>query len=410
MNEKHSGWRKRFALVWIGQAFSLLGSELVQFSLVWYLTDTTRSASVLAAASFIALLPRVVLSPIMGALVDRWNRRKVMILADTGVALATLALAAMFFFGSVRLWQIYVILFLRSIGGGFHWPAYQVAVSELAPEQQLTRISGLNQTLQGALSIAAPPAAAFLLSRFPIPTILMIDIFTACIAIMLLSMVRLPKPGSHRKKQPNLLQLWDEIREGFQYLVAWKSMFYLILGAAVLNFLINPGFTFTPLLVTGHFQKGVVELGVIETAFGIGMVVGGMALSAWGGFRRNIDTILTGIIGLAVGTAVLALSESHQFTLAVVGMGIAGFMHPIANGPLFAVIQKNVDLRYRGRVFSIVESIVSAMMPLSMAVAAILGEWVAPRNWLMVASGGCFILGCCGFFIPAVRNLEKARD
>lgn len=135
-------WKKIFFPMWVGQAFSLLGSELVQFSLVWFLTENTGSASVLATASFISLLPRVFLTPISGAFVDRWNRQKVMIYADAVIAVTTMVLAGIFWIGKTEIWHVYAILFIRALGSGFHWPAMQASTTLLVPKDHLARIAG----------------------------------------------------------------------------------------------------------------------------------------------------------------------------------------------------------------------------------------------------------------------------
>lgn len=407
-NELRSGWQRTFFLIWVGQAFSLLGSELVQFALVWYLTRTTGSASVLAFASFVALIPRVLISPFTGALVDRWNRKFVMILADISIAVATMVLAGIFFFGDVQIWHIYAIMFIRSLGSGFHWPALQASISLLVPKDQLSRISGLNQTLRGTLGILAPVFAALLIDVLPMFGILSIDVLTAILAISPLLFVVIPQPIKTEledKDQP--YRIWEDVKFGFKYLYNWKGMFYLAIAATLLNFLLNPGFTFTPLLVTGYFEKGAIELSAIESAFSAGMILGGMILSTWGGFKKNIITTLLGILGLSFGTALIALTPSNMFFLAVVGMAITGFMQPMANGPLFAIMQAHVDPQIQGRVFSMLESMVSAMMPISMLIAAPVAEWIGIRGWLMFGAVGCLIIGLGGFLIPSLMNIEE---
>jgi len=408
--ESNSGWQRTFFLIWVGQAFSLLGSELVQFALVWYLTRTTGSASVLAFASFVALIPRVLISPFTGALVDRWNRKSVMIIADAGIALATMTLAGIFFFGKIQVWHIYAIMFIRSLGSGFHWPALQASISLLVPKDQLSRISGLNQTLRGTLGILAPVFAALLLDYLPMFGILSIDVLTAILAISPLLIVVIPQPAKTKTDdtgQP--VRIWEDVKFGFRYLYNWKGMFYLALAATLLNFLLNPGFTFTPLLVTGYFEKGAIELSAIESAFSAGMILGGMILSAWGGFKKNIITTLLGILGLSLGTALIALTPSNMFFMAVVGMAISGFMQPMANGPLFAIMQAHVDPQIQGRIFSMLESMVSAMMPISMLIAAPVAEWIGIRGWLLFGAVGCLVIGLGGFFIPSLMNIEEGN-
>ena len=400
-------WKKNFFLIWIGQAFSLFGSELVQFALVWFLTKQTGSASVLALASFVALMPKVFISPFIGALIDRWDRRKIMIFADAFIALFTMLLAGIFWFGHIQIWHIYAIMFLRAVGSSFHWPSMQASTSLMVPKDQLSRISGLNQTLQGALGILAPMAAALLLEALPMYGILAIDVITAILAISPLLIVVIPQPKESEKLTGSgPRQLWQDVKEGFRYMVNWRGMFLLIISATVLNFLLNPGFTFTPLLVTDHFEKGAIELSMIEAVFSIGMIIGGVVLGAWGGFKRRVTTTLTGILGMAFGVALVAIANKDQFVLALVGMAITGFMLPIANGPLVAILQAHVEPDIQGRVLTLVSSMAAAMSPLSMLVAAPVAEWIGVRGWLAVASAGCLVIGVIDFCTPDLMNLE----
>jgi DHA3 family macrolide efflux protein-like MFS transporter len=166
-SEKGQPWARRFFTIWTGQAFSLFGSQLVQFALVWWLTISTGSATVLATATLMAMLPQVLFSPFTGALVDRWNRRAIMLAADSVIALATLLLAALFASGAIQVWRLYAIMFIRSVGGAFHWPAMQASTTLMVPKDQLTRVAGMNQTLYGVMGIVAPPIGALLVSALP---------------------------------------------------------------------------------------------------------------------------------------------------------------------------------------------------------------------------------------------------
>lgn len=405
---KKESWKKTFFMIWTGQAFSLLGSELVQFSLVWYLTRSTGSAAVLALASFTALTPRVLLYPFVGALVDRWNRQKVMIWADAGIALVTLMLALLFWSGRIAVWHIYAALLLRGLGSGFHWPAMLASTSLLVPHRHLTRISGLNQTVRGMLGIVAPVIAALLLDAIPMAGILSIDIATALIAILPLLVVVIPQPaGDRQSNEVTFEQIWQDVRSGMNYVFAWKGLMILGIAAAALNFLIHPGFTFIPLLVTDHFAGGALDLSVLESAFSAGIVLGGLALGVWGGFRKNIHTCLAGVIGLGIGMGLIASTRPQDFPFAIAGMALSGLMQPLANGPILAIIQSQVDADIQGRVLTLLESIVMAMMPLSMLLAAPLAGWIGVHGWLAFGAVGCLLMGIIGFFIPALIQIEN---
>jgi DHA3 family macrolide efflux protein-like MFS transporter len=408
-NSNHAGWKRTFFIIWSGQAFSLFGSELVQFALVWFLTRQTGSASVLAMASFVALLPRVLISPFIGALIDRWNRQRVMIFADLFIAGFTLVLAVIFWQNRVQVWHIYAIMFIRALGSSFHWPAMQSSTSLMVPKDQLARISGMNQTLQGILGILAPMTAALLLDILPMQGMLAIDILTALIAITPLLFVVIPQPVKNEGVTPyaGIGGLIRDVKEGFRYLANWKGMMVLTIAATLLNFLLNPGFTFTPLLVTQHFGKGAVELSLVEAVFSFGMIAGGIMLSVWGGFKRRIMTTLSGIMGIAVSTAIIAVAKPSEFLWAAAGMGVTGFMMPITNGPISAIMQAHVEPEIQGRVFTMTNSLMSAMIPVSMLVAAPVAEWIGIRGWLALASAGCLVIGITCFCVPELMDVEN---
>jgi len=245
-------WARPFFAIWVSQVFSLLGSNIVQFAIVWWMTKTTGSATVLATATFISLIPGVFLAPFAGALVDRWNRRLVMMVSDGVIALVTLALAALFWLGSVQLWEVYLVLFLRSLLGTFQFPAMQASTSLMVPEEHLARIAGLNQTLQGVMGIAGPPLGALVMGLLPLYGVISIDVITAALAVGTLFFVFIPQPV--RTEPPAVVTprlVLTDVREGMRYVAAWPGMLVLLSMALVLNFMIFPGMTLMPLLITG---------------------------------------------------------------------------------------------------------------------------------------------------------------
>ncbi len=398
------GWAAPFFTIWIGQAASLLGSALVQFGLVWWLTETTGSATVLATATLVALLPSVFLGPFAGVLVDRWNRRVVMIVADGFIALATLGLAYLFAVGAARIWHVYLIMFVRALAGGFHWPAMSASTSLMVPEEHLSRVAGLNQTLNGVLNIVAPPAGALLLGILPMQGILAIDVGTAALAIGPLFFIPIPQP--ERRDGGRAFSLIKDLREGLRYVWGWPGLLALLTMAAVLNFLLNPAFSLMPILITEHFNGDAIHLGWLNSVFGIGTVAGGLILSAWGGFRRRIVTSLTGIIGIGIGTLAIGLAPATAFWLALVGSAFVGLTQPIANGPLLAIVQARVEPGMQGRVFTLLQSVATAMSPLGMAIAGPVADWLGVRTWYWVGGAACVVMGAGAFFVPAILYLE----
>lgn len=405
-------WKSRFFTIWGGQAFSLLGSSLVQFALVWWLTNTTGSATVLATASLAALLPGVVLGPFVGALVDRWNRRLLLIASDTLTACTTLVLIYLFWRGWIVPWHIYIILFLRSIAGGFQFPAMQASTSLMVPEAHLARVAGLNQMLNGAMNIAAPPLGAFLLGLLPMYNVLIVDILTASLAILPLLVLRIPQPGKAPEAVSGspLKVLLTDVRQGVRYLRGWTGMLLLMGMAAIVNFLLNPAFSLSPLLVTKHFGGGVVEVGWFESSFGIGVVAGGLFLSVWGGFKRRIITSMTGVIGMGIGIALVGSLPANGYLLALGAITLAGVMNPICNGSIFAIMQAKVAPEMQGRVLTLLGSVSNGMAPLSMLIAGPVSDKIGIQAWYLAGGIACVLLGVIGYFVRPIHFIEDHTD
>jgi DHA3 family macrolide efflux protein-like MFS transporter len=406
-----SNWKVPFFTIWVGQAFSLIGSGLVQFALVWWLTSTTGSATVLATATLVAILPGVVLGPFAGALVDRWNRRVVMMMADGFIALATLGLAALYAVGAMQVWHVYVIMFLRAIGGSFHWPAMQASTSLMVPEEHLSRVAGLNQTMQGALNIIAPPLGAVLLGVLPLQGIMLIDVVTAMLAIVPLLFVHIPQPKRNEAAQASggLALVLSDVREGFRYVWSWPGMMLLGAMAAVINFVFNPAFSLTPILVTRHFHGQALQLAWMESAWSVGIVIGGLTLSVWGGFRRKMLTMLMGLILQGIGTLLIGLAPSSAFGLALGSMFATGFMNVLVNGPFFAMLQAQVAPEMQGRVFTLVGSVAGMMAPLGMVIAGPVADALGVQFWFVLAGVVCVVMAIAAFFVPALMQLDDTN-
>jgi DHA3 family macrolide efflux protein-like MFS transporter len=404
-------WKAPFFTIWTGQAFSLLGSMLVSFTLIWWLTKTTGSATVLATASLAALLPQVLLGPITGTLVDRWNRRLVMILADSAIALATLLLAFLFLTGRVQIWQVYVLMAIRSIGSGFHWPAMTASTSLMVPSQHLARIQGMNQMLQGAMNIVSAPLGALLLEWLPIQAILMIDVSTAIIAVAPLLFIPVPQPvriaadGSSQAGS----SFWKEFVEGFRYAFSWPGLVMIGIMAALINLLLSPGISLLPILVTQHFNGQAFQLAWVESAMGLGIVIGGLLLSIWGGFKRRILTTLVGLFGLGLGCLGLGMVPAGAFSLAVALLFWLGFVNPITNGPLMAAVQAVVAPDMQGRVFTLIGSVASAMTPLGLIIAGPVADRFGVQIWFVLGGIITLVMATASLFIPAVMNFEQGR-
>jgi DHA3 family macrolide efflux protein-like MFS transporter len=401
-----NNWKRRFFTIWAGQQASLFGSWIAQFGLVWWLTQETGSATVLATASLVAMLPRILIGPFAGTLVDRLPRRWLMVWVDLFVAALAFLLAFLFYTGAIEVWHIYVVMALRAVGGAFHWPAMAAATSLLVPEKHLTRIAGLNQTMQGLLSIVSPPLGALAVSTLPMHGVMGIDLVTFSFAVLPLLFLAIPEPA---RAEARRLTYVSDLAAGFRYVWSWRGLFLLLCMAALLNGIAQPMGSLLPLLIKEHFGRGALELGWAESAWGIGVVVGGLFLSAWGGFRRKIHTILLGVVGMGLGFGLLGVLPGAWFYPALGLFFLAGFMNPLANSPFMALVQTTVEPGMQGRVFSLMSSLAQGMAPLSLLLAGPLADLFGVQFWYLVGGAGVMLLGLAAFTVPAIMRLEESR-
>jgi DHA3 family macrolide efflux protein-like MFS transporter len=402
-------WIYSFFTIWTGQAFSLIGSQLVQFALIWWLTRTTGSATVLATASLVGLLPQVFMGLVAGALIDRWNRRITMIVADSLIALATLALAVLFLTGTVQVWHVYLLMFLRSAAGAFHWPAMAASTTLMVPKEHLARIQGFNQMLNGGLNIISAPLGALLLELLPMQGVLSIDIFTALLAVLSLFFVAIPQPprAPATAGEAGKTSVWQDIKAGLRYTVSFPGLLIILIMAALINMLLNPAFALLPLLVTRHFNGQAWHLATLESLSSIGIILGGLGLGVWGGFRSRVATSLCGLLMIGAGCLAIGLLPGWAFGYAVAAMFVLGLSTPITNGPLMAAVQAVVDPEMQGRVFTLIMSVSSAMSPLGLILAGPVGDLFGVQTWFLWGGVLTAVMGVAGFFIPAVMNFEK---
>ena len=405
-------WVPLFFTIWTGQTLSWVGSAVAQFGLVWWITEKTGSATVLAVATLLSMLPAVILGPIIGALIDRWNRRIVMLVADGIIALASLWLAYLFWADALEIWQFYLVMVIRAIGQAFHWPANQASISLMVPKEHLPRIGGLNQTIGGAVNIIAPPIGALLLQIMPLHGIMMIDVSTAIFSILPLLFIIIPQPNTPPAEatiSANISAVWQDMLAGFRYIWQWSGLFWLLIIVMLINFFVNPAMSLVPILVTKHFQGEALELGWLNASWGVGMLIGGLVLGAWGGFRKRIYTMLLGIFGLGIGILMVALAPANMLPLAILGFLIGSGMNAVSNGAGFALLQTLVEPEMQGRVFTVVMSMAGAISPLSLAIGGPIADAFGVRILYFIAGGSLLLLSVVGWMSPVILNLEDDK-
>jgi len=376
-------WKARFFTIWAGQSLSLVGSVAAQFALVWWVTETTGSATVLATASLVAMAPSILLRPFIGVLVDRLSRRCVMIVADSFIALVSLWLAYLFWTGMMDIWHVYVVMLARSVGGAFHHTAMMASMTLIVPKEHYARVEGLNQIIDGGLGVLGPMLGALLLILLPLHGIMMLDFATAAFAVVPLLMFTIPQPEPIEGVTGGKRRFWEDFRIGLRYTLAWRGLLALCGLLIILNFALSPAFSLTPILVLKGFGRDEVLLGWFNSAMGLGTVLGGLVLAAWGGFRRKIMTTLGAVIATGGFLYLIACAPSHLYYVAIAGFFLAGSMMAIANGCLRATFRGVVHPSMQGRVGSLMGSLATAMSPIGLLIAGpvadgIFGLWMRP--------------------------------
>jgi DHA3 family macrolide efflux protein-like MFS transporter len=401
-------WKVPFFTIWSGQALSLTGSRIAMFALIWWLTEETGSATVLALATLFAMLPQIVLGPLAGVYVDRWNRRVVMIVADSAIALASLGLGYLFWSGHVQVWHVYAVMLFREVGGTFHWPAMQSSTTLMVPEEHFARISGLNQAMLGALNIVGPALGALLLSVGSIYHAMLLDVVTAILATTPLYFIAIPQPkrtlngGTSAEKT----SVRADLMEGLRYVLNWRGLMLLTAGIMVFKIALTPAFSLLPLLVTEHFGGEASELATLEGAFGLGVILGGLLLGVWGGFKRNVYTSLLAIFVIGAAFVLLGFLPSSMFAAAVGLLFFSGGGAALTDGPLMALLQKTIAPEVQGRVFMLFGSLIAVTSPIGLIIAGPVSDAVGVQVWYLLAGLAVMGFAIWAALTPAIVHLE----
>ena len=400
-------WQRRFFTFWTAQAISMIGSNLAQFAITWWMTKSTGSATVLATATLFAMLPGILLGPLAGVLVDRWNRRWIIIVADGVGTLGAALLMLLFWADAIQIWHLYAITAVRALAGTFHYAAEQSSLSLMVPKEQLARVAGLNQTIQGVNMVVAPPLGALLLELLGLPGMMAIDVVTAVIAIALVFIIIIPQPTATAANTQ--LSIVSDLSTVVRYIWSWPGLFLGMCLSSLLNFLLNPAFSLLPILVTEHFNGNALQFATLNTTLGLGFIAGGVLLSVWGGFKRRVYTAVAGIMGMAVGALLIAIAPADSYWLAVAGMAIFGVLNPIANGPFMAIMQSVVAPEMQGRFFTVLNTLSGGMSPLGLLLAGPVADAFGVQIWFLIGAIGLVVIGGVFLWVPSLRNLEDHR-
>jgi DHA3 family macrolide efflux protein-like MFS transporter len=392
MNKK---WKKDITLFLASQTISLFGSMLVQYAITWYITLKTQSGVAMTISIICGFLPTFFLSPFAGVWADRYNRKILIVLSDSMIAVSTLILAILFFMGYDALWLLFVISAIRALGSGIQTPAIGAFLPQLVPEDKLTKVNATNSSIQSLVMLVSPMLSGALLAMATIEAIFLIDVITAAIAVsILLLFLRVPIHAKALNKQT--ISYFDDMREGFTYIRNHNFVKTFCLFNAIFSILIAPAAFLTPLQVTRSFGSDVWRLTTVEITFSAGMMVGGITMAYWGGFKNKVRTMA--LSNLVIGVCTFALGVMPVFGIYLMFMGIIGLVIPIFNTPFTVLLQQKVEGDFLGRVFGVFGMISSIMMPLGMLVFGTAAdlikiEWMLIGTGLLLFAQSLFMLG-----------------
>lgn len=398
-------WKKVFLIIWSGQFASILTSTIVGYAIVLWLSFETRSAEVLALGTIAAFLPQAILGPVAGVYIDRWNRKKTMIAADTFIALCTLLLALFFFFGEAEIWHIYLLLVLRSIGSAFHSPAMQASVPLLAPAEELGRIAGVNQMIQSVGVIAGPAIAALLITIMDIAYILLIDIVGAIVACVSLCFVFIPNPEKKAKEEQHVFR---EMKEGLRTVTSNPGLKYLCLLAVLSMICIMPVGAMFPLMTLNHFGGTAFQIGLVEVFWGVGMLLGGALMGMYKKYYNKVVAInlMYFVIGFSFAFSGM-LPAANGYVAFVVLTALGGVSGAIHHACFTALIQEKIDADKLGRVFSLYMSVAVFPSMLGLLCTGFLADTIGMPVTFILLGLMIVLLGGVSFMIPSLLALGK---
>ena len=399
-------WKRVFAIIWTGQFLSILTSSIVNFAIVLWLSLETGSAEVLAFATMAALLPQSVLGLFTGIFIDRWKRKRVMIMADSFIAFCALILAVLFYFDLAKISHIYVLLALRSVGSAFHMPAMQASVPLLAPKSELMRIAGINQVIQSVCNIAGPALAGLFITMMKMTNILLLDVAGAAFACLSLCFVFIPDP-SHEERNSEL-RLWREAKEAIMEVRNQYGLSWLFLLSILATFVIMPVSVLFPLMTLNHFAGNAFQVSLVEVSWGGGALLAG-ALLGLKKYHWNEILLINGMY-IALGltflfSGLLPVSGFIWFTVLTALGGVCGSLY---FATFTTVIQSRIDPGVMGRVFSFYMSFSMLPSMIGLLSTGFLADSIGLGNTFIISGGFLCLIGIISFFIPSLISLKES--
>ena len=401
---KQQNWKKVFAFIYTGQAFSIVGTSVVQFAIIWWLTVKTSSAMTLTIASIVGFLPQALLGPFAGVWVDRFSRKRVMMLADSFTAFSSLILGIGFLMGEPPLWFIYLMLFMRAIGSTFHSPALQAAIPALVPPEFLMKAGGWGQLITSAGAMAGPVIGAAVMGFMDISYIMLIDIVGAMIAVGSLAFVKIPELSKTKEK----LHVLDDMKQGFQALWHNVPLRTVTLPVLLASVVYMPLGSLLPLLIRVHFNGTAWHNSVVEFLFAGGLLISSFLIGLFGKNKKPflmmfLATMALGLCALIGG--ILPPSLFIIFAAVSFAMGCTGTFFQV---PYIAYVQKTIPNELLGKVMSLILSAMSFAIPIGLVIAGPIAEAIGITSWFVLSGILMMLTGVLGLAIS--RKYDNMDD
>lgn len=386
---KNKKWKSQFIVVALGQAISMLGSQGVQFALIWWLAEKTSSPLMLGISGIVAYLPMSLFSPIAGIAADRYNRKFISIFSDMTMGMIALIYAVLLFFLDLPVWTVFVMLCVRGIGSTFQQPAIQSIIPQLVPKDQLVKTNGWMQLLNSGSFLLGPVIGASLYAIFPMSVVLMSDVVGAILASVALAVVKIPKLEKTENEKQRFV---TEIKEGLQVFREDKKLFYIVIAEALCMFFYAPLSSFYPLMTSDYFDLSAMYGSAVELSFAIGMIVSSLLFSSVLKVERKIRVSFIGLLGMGIASVICGVIPPVYigwffFAASCMCLGVAENVHTI---PLTAYIQETVAPKKMGRAFSVLTLISSVTMPVGLLFSSPIAEKVGVNVWFFI-SGLCML-------------------
>jgi DHA3 family macrolide efflux protein-like MFS transporter len=403
-SESMPGWKKKVAVFLVGQTITTFGSLLVQYALLWHLTLTTKSGVVLALAAVFGFLPQAIVSIFAGVWADRVNRKLMIIVSDSTIALATLVLAFFMISGVDDLWLVFLVMAVRSVGAGIQMPAISALIPQIVPSDKLMRVNGINSSVQSSLLIIGPVTAAGIYSTMSLAAILFVDVVTAVIGLSLLATIAVPTLS--RAASDDKPSYFTDLREGLKYIFSHDLVRWVMVIYSIVFLLVVAPSNLSPLMLVRTFGDDVWLLTILELSFGIGMVAGGALMAIFGSKADRLGmmvgtSILFGVLAVVMGfTTNLILFYTLFF---LIGLAVPAF-----STSSMTLLQETVEPERQGRVFGFVGIVMAVAMPIGMAVLGPLADIVSVEILLIATGAITVLIAVVAVLLPAGKRAIAA--